>query len=202
MAVAKTHVLPVRDRSDPLFETVARLLNPPPAPTDKTTFLPAYAGFTLGDGSDVDVSYFYAPPVDASGFQSRRRFDRHLRTEELWIVAEGDFLVPLAPCRVPEDPDDLPRPEDFLCFAIQQGDMFALRPNVWHCGPWPTRAATPVRFFMLLSGHRKQAAESAKFVDFYQREFAGDVALLPEAQAAVAGNRTTQEMLEWTSSQK
>jgi mannose-6-phosphate isomerase-like protein (cupin superfamily) len=186
MTVANTYRLQVRTTADPLFETVARLVNPPATPPDATTFLPAYAGFSLGEGSEVDLSYFYAPPVDASGFQMRRRFDRHLRTEELWIVAEGDFLVPLAPCRAPDDPEDLPRPEDFLCFAIKQGDMFAVRPNVWHSGPWPTTPGTPVRFFMLLSGHRKQAGDGAAFVDFYQREFAGDAAVIPEADAPAA----------------
>lgn len=181
MSESTIYRLRVRSTDDPAFETVARLVNPPATERDKTVFLPAYAGFNIADGSDVDISYFYAPPSSPSQFTPRKRFDRHLRTEELWVVAEGDFLLPLAPCRNPDDSDDRPRPEDFSCFAIKQGDMFVLRPNVWHCGPWPTRAGTPVRFFMMLSGHRKQAvSENTDYVDFYQRDFSDDVGILPD----------------------
>lgn len=175
------HRLEVRPLTDPLFETVARLVNPPEVDPSAVAFLPAYAGFDVADGSVVDISYFYAPPSDPSKPAPRRMFDRHLRTEELWVVAEGDFLLPLSACRFPEDPDDPPRPEDFLCFAVSEGDMFVLKPNVWHCGPWPTREGTPVKFFMFLSGHRKPADAGGDddYVDFYQRYFPEGVAVVP-----------------------
>jgi hypothetical protein len=177
------HKLPMRTVDDPAFATVARMVNPPPTEPDKRAFLPAYAGFNIADGSDVDISYYYAPPAPVSDWPARRRFDRHLRTEELWVVTEGDFLLPLAACRNPDDPDDAPRPEDFLCFAIKQGDLFVLRPNVWHCGPWPTREGAAVRFLMMLSGHRKSTEQqAADYVDFIQREFPEDTGILPELE--------------------
>lgn len=177
--------LQVRTITDPLFNTVARLVNPPALNPTETTFLPAYAGFDVADGSEVDISYFYAPPADPRQPTPRQRFDRHLRTEELWVVAEGDFLLPLSACRVPEDAEDPPRPEDFLCFAINEGDMFVIKPNVWHCGPWPMRQGLPVRFFMMLAGHRKPSPGSGEgdYVDFYQREFSTNIGIVP----AIAG---------------
>lgn len=181
MSEETIHRLEIRPITDPLFETVARLVNPPSVNEAETTFLPAYAGFDIADGSEVDISYFYAPPANPSLPDPRRRFDRHLRTEELWVVVEGDFLLPLSACRYPEDPEDPPRPEDFLCFAVNDGDMFVIKPNVWHCGPWPTRAGSPVRFFMFLAGHRKSSDASGvvDFIDFYQREFEEGITIVP-----------------------
>src|ERR1700737_5006868 len=123
------HRLKVRATDDPLFDTVARLVNPPAGEPTQTTFLPAYAGFNIGTGADVDISYFGAPPSDRPWDSPRGRFDRHLRTEELWVVAEGDFYVPMAVCRRPDDPQDSPRHEDMLCFFVKEGDLFTVRPN-------------------------------------------------------------------------
>lgn len=181
MSEQTIHRLKVRPTTDALFETVARLVNPPAVSRTETSFLPAYAQFDIADGTEVDLSYFYAPPADPSRPKPRSRFDRHLRTDELWVVAEGDFFLPLSACRYPDDPDDPPRPEDFLCFSIKPGDLFVIQPNVWHCGPWPAKPDTPVRFYMLLSGHRKGGTgERGEFVDFYQVDFPGNMVVVPD----------------------
>src|SRR5690348_14970110 len=103
--------LKVRSSDDPLFSTVARAVNPPERQADHTLFLPAYAGFNIAEGSNVDISYFYEPPSDQPWSTPKRRFDRHVRTDELWVALEGDMLVALAPCGRPDDPHDTPRPE-------------------------------------------------------------------------------------------
>ena len=178
MTVATVHKLKIRPIDDPLFETVARLVNPPADDSHKTTFLPAYAGFNIGAGTDVDISYYGAPPTDNPWASPRNRFDRHLRTDELWVVSEGDCYVPMAQCRRADDPEDLPQPEDMLCFLVPQGTLFVVRPNVWHAGPWPARAGQPVRFFMMLSGHRK--AQTGDNVDHIIKEFADGATILPD----------------------
>jgi hypothetical protein len=176
------HRLQVRTTDDPLFETVARLVNPPTEEVDKSVFLPAYAGFNIGTGADVDISYFGATPSDRPWATPRRRFDRHLRTDELWVVTEGDFYVPMAACRRPNDPEDLPRAQDMLCFFVKRGDLFVVRPNVWHAGPWAAQPGMAVRFFMLLSGHRK--ADSGSNVDHIVRDFEGESAIVPDVDAS------------------
>lgn len=171
----------VRTSDDPLFSTVARAVNPPARQADRTLFLPAYAGFNIAEGSKVDISYFYEPPSDEPWATPKRTFDRHLRTDELWVAMEGDMWVAMAPCRRPDDPQDTPRPEDMLCFEIKQGDALVVRPNTWHTGPWPAQPGQAVRFFMLLSGHRK--ADSGDNVDHIMRDFPDGAAILPDVDA-------------------
>lgn len=170
--------LKVRSTEDPLFGTVARMVKPPEVDEGTPYFLPAFAGFDIAEGTQVDISVVYQPLSDRPWAQPRSDFDRHWRTEELWIVAEGDFYVPLAPARHPENQDELPHPEDMLCFAIKQGDLFVLKPNVWHTGPWAMKAGQAVRFYMLLSGHRE--AVSGGHVDYAVRHFPGEAAVIPD----------------------
>jgi hypothetical protein len=171
------HRLKVRTPDDPLFASVARMVNPPRATAERTLFEPAYASFDIAAGTTVDVSYFYEPPSARPWEKGRTGFDRHLATDELWVVTEGDLLLPLAPCARPDDPEDEPRPEQFLCFAFRAGDLFVVKPNVWHCGPWAA-ADRAVRFFMMLSGHRKAAAGGN--VDHIVKRFPEGVEILPD----------------------
>jgi hypothetical protein len=145
--------LKVLSITDPSFAKVARPVVPPPFTPGK--FFPAYAGFNIGSGSDVDISWLDV----AAGLPYRvvSGFDRHLHTEELFIAVDGDFYLPAAPCKHPEDADDTPTPDDFCCWRINQGDMFVLKPNVWHDGCWPVDPTKNVRFIMILSGHRAGA---------------------------------------------
>ncbi len=170
--------LKVRNTDDPLFATVARMVNPPQADDATPRFLAAYAGFDIGEGSQVDISFLYQPPSERPWEQPRSGFDRHWRTEELWLVTEGDFYLPLALARHPDDHEDLPLPEDMLCFVIREGDLFVLKPNVWHAGPWATKPGQAVAFYMLLSGHRQ--AVSGGYLDFGVRQLAGGAAVLPD----------------------
>jgi hypothetical protein len=178
MAVSSVHKLQVRTIDDPLFDTVARLVNPPATAGDKTSFLAAYAGFNIGAGTDVDISYYDAPGTAQPWATPRNRFDRHLRTDELWVCTEGDFYVPMAVCREPDNAEDVPRPEDMVCFLVPRGTLFVVRPNVWHTGPWPAQAGQAVRFFMMLSGHRK--ADSGENVDHIIKEFPDGASIFPD----------------------
>lgn len=172
------HRLKVLPTQHSRFADVARMVNPPRKSDHERSFIPAYAGFDIADGSQVDISYFYEPPADRPWLQPRSNFDRHVRTEELWIVTEGDFLLPLGPCQHPEDLQDEPSPDQMACFEFHAGDLFVLRPNVWHCGPWPLHSNQAVRFYMLLSGHRK--ATSGENIDHLTRRFPEGVAIVPE----------------------
>lgn len=154
MAEIQIHRLNVLSSDDPSFAEVARKVVPPPR-APKGEFYPAYVGFNVGSGSDVDISWLDV----AAGYPYRpvTGFDRHLHTEELFIATEGDYYFPACLCRRPEDSDEVPSPEDFKCWLIKQGEMYVLKPNVWHDGCWPVDASRMVRFIMILSGHRASA---------------------------------------------
>jgi hypothetical protein len=145
--------LPIRTTAGPEFAAVARRIAPPERDPEKPAqFFPAYDGFDIGQGTRVDISHYYA----RGGHEPHRAgFDRHLESEELWIAVKGDFYVPAGPCARPGDPDEMPVPEQMHCFLIREGDVFALKRNVWHAGVWPVIAGAPVEFMMLLSGHRQ-----------------------------------------------
>jgi hypothetical protein len=154
IADLQVHKLKVLSTDDPSFSKVARFVEPPPL-TPEGKFFPAYVGFNIGSGADVDISW-----LDVAGglpYRVITGFDRHLHTEELFIAIDGDFYFPAAPCRQPDDPDDVPSPDDFRCWRINEGDMFVLKPNVWHDGCWPVDPSRMVRFIMILSGHRASA---------------------------------------------
>jgi len=144
--------LAIKTTDSPEFAAVARPIAPPERDPEKhVQFFPAYDGFDIGQGSRVDVSHFYA----CGGHEPHRAgFDRHLESEELWVAVRGDFYVPAGPCARAGDLDEMPVPERMHCFLIREGDVFALRKNVWHAGVWPVIPGTQVEFMMLLSGHR------------------------------------------------
>ena len=167
MSETKIHRLKVLSTDDPSFAEVARFVNPPPVrPDGRGEFFPAYTGFNIGSGSDVDISYLY---VAAGPYRPHSGFDRHLYTEEMFIAIEGDFYFPAAPCRHPEDPEDVPYPEDFHCWRINERYIFIYLLNVWHNGCWPVDPTKMVKFVMVLSGHR--AAREGGKVDHLTGRF-------------------------------
>jgi hypothetical protein len=182
MSELNIHKLKIRTTDDPLFATVARMAKPPKMVSETSYFEPAYSSFNIADGTLVDLSYLYEPASDTPWSKTRSRFDRHIQTEELWVVMEGDFYVPFGLCSNPEDPESLPKPEEMMCFLIRKGDVFILKPNVWHTGPWPKEKGMAVSFYMALSGHRQKA--DGDNVDFFMRDFAGNAAVLPDLDEA------------------
>lgn len=182
MSDLNIHRVKIRSTDDPLFATVARMAKPPKMVSDKSYFEPAYSSFNIADGTLVDLSYLYEPASETPWSKTRNKFDRHLFTEELWMVTEGDFYVPLALCKNPDDPEDVPNPEEMMCFEIHKGDVFILKPNVWHTGPWPKEKGMAVSFYMALSGHRQKA--SGENVDFIMKDFPNNTAILPDLEEA------------------
>jgi hypothetical protein len=160
--------------TDPSFARVARLVVPPPRDHARSIeFFGAFYTFSIGSGSTVDVSYYYG-----DGASTRREvdgFDRHFFTEELFIAKKGDILYPAAPCRNPDDPGDLPHPEDFNCYHIREGEWFIQKPNTWHDGLWPVDPNADIEVIVILSGHRKELGAAAPVDHMVQR--------FPEGQA-------------------
>jgi ureidoglycolate hydrolase len=178
MSEAMNHRIKVLSTDDPLFQTVARMVKPPQFTAEKTYFEAAYASFDIAQGTEVDLSFFYEPPSDNPWADPRRTFDRHLRTEELWVCMEGDFYLPVAVCANPDDPEELPKPEEMICFEVRQGDVFVLKPNVWHTGPWAMQKGQSFSFYMALSGHRK--SQDGDLVDHILKDFPNHAGILPD----------------------
>ena len=133
MIDTKVHLVPIVALDDPRYSHLARRIAFPESDrSQRTKFYPAFTGFNVGSGADVDVSFLYSFSREPSA-----GFDRHLRTEEMFVPLEGDFCMPLAACKNLDDPDEQPTPDDFVCTIIPRGEAIILRPNVWHNGGWP-----------------------------------------------------------------
>jgi len=175
MAQATVHEIPIRSLDDPAFEQVARRVPTPPRdPGRESQFWPALAGFNVGSGSDVDISY-----LESTTKTPKSGFDRHLRTEELFVCLEGEFVMPMATCRNPDDPDEIPHPEDLVCFHFKAGDMYVLKANVWHNGGWPAPGVEKTRYIMVLSGHRSGEGHQGR-VDHIMKDLPAGMQILPE----------------------
>jgi hypothetical protein len=147
---------------------------PPSDPSQPSKFYPAFAGFNVGSGADVDVSFLYSFAT-----APKAGFDRHLRTEEMFVSLQGDLCIPLAPCKEPDNPDEQPTTDDFVCAIVPQGAAIILRPNVWHNGGWPVDPKAGVRYIMVLSGHRAGTGIEGR-VDHITKNFAGGATIVPD----------------------
>lgn len=168
------HRIPIVSLDDPSYAHLARRVTFPASDRSKTLdFFPAFEGFNTGDGA-IDVSLFYSFDTEPQAM-----FDRHLRTEEFFIPVEGDFYIPLAPCRDAADPDEQPAPDDFVCALVREGEGMILNANVWHNGGWPADPQKGTRFLMILSGHRAGSGVDGR-VDHIVKEFPAGTTILPD----------------------
>jgi hypothetical protein len=175
MSVPRVHRIPVVSLDDPRYARLARRVVFPPSPrAEGLQFFPALAGFNVGAGSDVDVSFLFTYKRDPTG-----GFDRHLRTEEMFVPLDGDLCLPLAPCRDAADPLEKPDPEGFVCVVVPHGEAVILAPNVWHTAGWPVDKSKGVRYIMVLSGHRPGQGAQGN-VDYIATELSGGVTIVPD----------------------
>ncbi len=175
MAETAVRKIKVGSLDDPEFEQVGwRIAAPQRDPGRESQFWPALSGFDIGEDSHVDVSY-----LESSNRTPKGGFDRHLRTQELFVCLEGEYLMPMASCRDPDDPEDLPRAEDLICFRVKAGDMYVLKANVWHNGGWPAAGAEKMRYIMVLSGHRAGAGHQGR-VDHIVKQLPDGLQVVPE----------------------
>ena len=175
MAEPRVHRIPLVSLERPEHARLARRLAfPASVRAEGIHFYPAFAGFNVGSGSDVDVSFLFSFTRAPSG-----GFDRHLRTEEMFVPLDGDLCIPLAPCREPGNPKEQPTPEDFVCAIVPQGEAIILSPNVWHAAGWPVDGEKGVRYIMVLSGHRAGQGHQG-YVDYIAMELADGVRIYPD----------------------
>lgn len=150
-------LIPIKTIDSKEFKEIARFIEHPTLQeNEEDIFYPAWDSFTIGEGLGVDISFLLTK--DNIELPScRKTFDRHLYTEELWVALEGDFYMPAGLCENPEDHEECPKAENLYAFHVHEGDMFVLKPNVWHSGPWCAKPNTVVKFIMLLCGHRSDS---------------------------------------------
>jgi hypothetical protein len=173
--------LPVHATDSDEFRRLARFVAVPTTPdADDLTFTPAFGRFEIGHGPVVDISHLLIPASpDPLGVERHRPLmDRHLDSEEVWLVTRGELVMGMA--QSDGGGDEIPSVHDLRLFHLRQGDMIVLPCGRWHGGIWGARANEPAEFLMFLSGHR--AADDGGLVDHIMESYPEDVAVRPSAR--------------------
>ncbi len=166
--------IPTYPLEHPYFSEIAHMVELPVTDPDAgIQFFPAIDGFETGSvGSEkIDISYLYVPYHR----DSLCSFDKHPHNEELFVVLQGSFHMIAGLSKHGE----FPRIEELRCFYVKEGDIFIQKRNVWHTACWPVNPEIPVRYLMVLSGHRSLNEEEVK-VDHYIRELPDNYAVIPD----------------------
>lgn len=174
MAESSVRRIPIVSLADARYSRLARLITFPVSDAGKgVEFFPAIAGFNIGSGSLVDLSFLCNFVSAPSG-----GVDRHARTEELFVPLDGDMCLPLAPCGEPDNPASIPDTDEFVGVLVRHGQALILSANVWHNGGWPVDPVKGVRYIMVLSGHRPEQGRDG-YMDFITATLPGGRSLLP-----------------------
>lgn len=174
MAQDKVIQLPVFSTDHDVFCEIGHMVKLPCVDmSEEIQFFPAIDGFETGSvGSErIDLSYLYVPyhrnPLNS--------FDKHPNNEELFLALQGSFYMIAGLSSHGEMPDA----SEMRCFQINEGDIFIQKKNVWHTACWPLDPKTPVKYIMVLSGHRNADAEGSKKVDHHIRELPNGLSVIP-----------------------
>jgi hypothetical protein len=178
--------LPVYDTRSEEFRQLARLIELPRAAddADDLVFTPAFGRLEIGNGSIVDISHLHIPPLPDPLAEARHRplIDRHLDSEEVWLVTRGELVMGMAESA--EAGDTVPSVHEFRLFHVREGEMFVLPRGRWHGGIWGARPNEPAEFLMFLSGHR--AGDDGELVDHIMESYPEDVSVRPSAELPAA----------------
>ena len=166
--------IPIYSTDHPYFKEIARMVDLPSTELEKgIQFYPAIDGFETGaEGSEkVDIS-FLSVPYHRDALNS---FDKHPHNEELFVVLQGSFYMIVGS----SEGGEMPLCEELHCFKIEEGTVFVQKRNVWHTACWPLHKDKPVRYLMILSGHRALDGQEVK-LDHYVRELPDNMAVIPD----------------------
>lgn len=157
MTEKKIHKIKVLPTSDSSFKEVARMVELPDIDLKGgIQFFPAFTGFETGGAGFselVDISYLYVPwHRDALN-----EFDKHVHSEELFVVLQGDFYMIIGS----SEGGEYPCLGEMRCYLLKEGDMFVQKRNVWHTACWPVDKTRPVKYIMVISGHRTTTGTTA-----------------------------------------
>lgn len=174
MTAQDVHLIPIVPAEAVVRAKLARRVVFPPSRRDRDDeFFPALDGIQLG-GAHADVSFLYSHNRSPTN-----NFDRHLRTEEMFVPLDGDLCLPLAACREPGNPNEQPHFGDFVCVIVRHNEALIIRPNVWHNGGWPVDPERGVRYVMVLSGHRSGEGEQGH-EDYIATRLPGAATIFPK----------------------
>ena len=95
-------------------------------PSLPSGYVPKLATFHIDGEAEIGICTIHksAEPVT--------RMERHLKTMEIFVSIEGDFLLAMSRPEVPDDPEDIPQAEKVKAFHVREGQTVVMKPGSWH----------------------------------------------------------------------
>jgi len=92
----------------------------------KSGYVPKIATFYIDGEAEIGICTIHknADPITW--------MERHLRTMEIFISIEGDFLLAMNRPAEPSDPKGVPQTEDVRIFHVREGQTVVMKPGSWH----------------------------------------------------------------------
>ena len=106
------------------FGTVVN--TPKTEPSFKSGYVPKLATFYIDGEAEIGVCTIH------KSTEPMKRMERHLRTMEIFVSIEGDFLLAMSRPEEPTDPDDIPQAEKVRAFHVREGQTVVMKPGSWH----------------------------------------------------------------------
>jgi len=73
--------------------------------------------------------------------------ERHVKTPEILVPIEGDFILPVAPAGNLQDPEETPEASSVEAFLVRSDQAVVMEKGVWHTAPIPIGEETS--FFVI-----------------------------------------------------
>lgn len=73
--------------------------------------------------------------------------ERHVKTPEILVPIEGDFILPVAPAGNLQDPAEIPEASGVEAFIVRSDQAVVMEKGVWHTAPIPIGKETS--FFVI-----------------------------------------------------
>lgn len=116
-------------------------IKPPLVDAENLKFWTTIASYKVDGETEIALCQVKRS-VDSVGM-----LERHIKTPEILVPIEGDFILPVAPARSLQDPAEAPEAASVEAFLVHSDQAVVMDVGVWHTAPIPVGKETS--FFVI-----------------------------------------------------
>ena len=106
------------------FGTVVN--TPKTEPSLPSGYVPKLATFHIDGEAEIGICTVH------KSAEPMTWMERHLKTMEIFVSIEGDFLLAMSRPEDPADPEDIPQADKVRAFHVREGQTVVMKPGSWH----------------------------------------------------------------------
>jgi ureidoglycolate hydrolase len=106
------------------FGTVVN--TPKTDPSLSSGYVPQLATFNIDGETEIGICTVH------KSTEPMTWMERHLKTMEVFISIEGDFLLAMSRPQDPADPEHIPQADAVRAFHVREGQTVVMQPGSWH----------------------------------------------------------------------